>query len=183
MSQLAFLTSLSNPPATSGYCTTNPTETELPIRNDWSPLSHRHQFAIRSVIADGSDIVPPACITALNKYPHAPVTAPFANLPPPATLARPPTVALSAVPTKTLLWEALRMDGAAAALTPPASAPLLHELPDAADEAHPTSAWAAMFRGFTTPKPSMGIPKPCVSVPTPKFAIAVTPAISPAFNA
>jgi hypothetical protein len=29
-----------------------------------------------------------------TKYPNAPVTAPLANLPPPATEARPPTTAL-----------------------------------------------------------------------------------------
>jgi hypothetical protein len=56
----------------------------------------------------------------LNKYPNAPVTAPLANLPPPATEATPP---ITAFLTSEATWFGPLMNGPAPALTPADSAP------------------------------------------------------------
>src|SRR5207245_11746151 len=78
----------------------------------------------------------------LHRYANAPVTAPFPNLPPPATLARPPTVELITRPTKPRPL----VRGEASAVTPPARAPGPHLPPDATAEPQPTSARPAAFK-------------------------------------
>src|SRR5688500_9473625 len=91
------------------------------------------------------------CATLLNKYPKAPVTAPLANLPPPATLPRPPRIADAAVPPSRwpisvlALGNALPIRGAPAALTPAARAPGPHLPPDATADRQPTAACPAML--------------------------------------
>src|SRR5262249_14773352 len=138
---------------------------------------------------------PPAA--ALKRYPNDAVTAPFSNLPPPATLARPPvTPLMAAPPMRSPMFPSgsgkyLAMTGSTAA--PPAAdrAPLWHDPPDALEERHPTPAWLAILkRCASDPNASGPCPPNEVSVPgnipvnspAPQKASAVAVAIAPAFN-
>src|SRR5262249_9797767 len=78
----------------------------------------------------------------LNRYPNAPVMAPFANLPPPATEARPPSTAFD---TTLAAKFCPLMNGAAAEVIPPARAAGPHLPRDATAEAQPTRACPATF--------------------------------------
>src|ERR1051326_7739519 len=80
-----------------------------------------------------------------NRYANAPRTAPLANLPPPATEARPPRVLL-ATSASTLL--PVGRNCPTNAVTPAADAPALHLPPDMADPAHPTSAPAPAWNNL-----------------------------------
>jgi hypothetical protein len=122
---------------------------------------------------------------ALNKYPKAPVTAPLANLPPPATEPTPPSTALATRrPPKFKSVSA----GPAAAPSPPESAPEPQLPPEATDEPQPTNAWPptlaaklpALKSGLS--KAGLACAGPKVRSPTPKNAAAVAPATAPALN-
>jgi hypothetical protein len=74
------------------------------------------------------------------------VTAPFANLPPPAAEARPPSTLLA---TKDWTWKPLPLiNGPALELMPSARAAGPHCPPDATAEAQPTIACPATFSNY-----------------------------------
>src|SRR5262249_2864705 len=122
---------------------------------------------------------------------NAPVMAPFANLPPPAMDARPPST-LFAARLATLKLRPL-MNGPAAEVTPAERAPDWHVEPEATAEAQPTRAWPAMLarcaseNGTNEPcepsNPGMAPPSLLVKSPTALNASAVAPAMTPALSA
>src|SRR6185503_8185030 len=114
-----------------------------PIRPDIGPSS-AVEYAHPSTPPTSWPSFRPA--SALKRYPNAPVIAPLANLPPPATEPTPPSTALA-----TSFWEPLMppMNGAPAAPTAAASAPEPHPPPEATEKAQPTAACPATFAAYT----------------------------------
>src|SRR5262245_23338629 len=107
----------------------------------------------------------------LNISPSAAVTAPSANLPPAATEATPPAVAV--IDTRATKLFVGRI-GPTAAPVAADSAPAPHLPPEATAEAHPTAAWPATFaRCCGDPKSGCGWPGPNVISPTMLKANAV----------
>src|SRR6267142_1815381 len=96
--------------------------------------------------------------------------APFANFPPPAMLARPPTADVPKRPAMLLPPDAA-----------PASAPLPHDPPDATEVRQPTPACPATFATYAAG--DANAPFGMVILPMALNASAVVPAMSPAFNA
>src|SRR6476660_5258831 len=88
------------------------------------------------------NLLHPGCIASLKRYPNAAVSAPLANLPPPATEANPPSTDVATSLTSKLRP---RSRGPANEPTAPARAPGPHLPPEATAEPQPTGACPAMF--------------------------------------